>query len=231
MILKRIAVYMVAGPETPAGRYQVSISLNGRNVETALIMKPLLDILRHEGLRYLIQATTRKSLALLKGITFKCFQNLEIHSGISCFRGNSCRRPRWEPEQYIEDSVKPLERLYTTMAGPIRTPSLSRSQNFVTIIDDCTGFSQIRFLRSQNQSSDPVRKTIMEYQNLYCGSIDRLIIMHRPKVKWVRSDGGRKYVCDNLGSRLNEIRIVPELKQLYSLQSNDKGEGLHSSSL
>lgn len=74
----------------------------------------------------------------------------------------------------------------------------------------------VRFIRRKSLAAPCVKEMISEIENLFNEKIDNLLIVNRPKVKWLRSDGGGEYISRELTSWLREKGIVQEMKTAYS---------------
>lgn len=163
----------------------------------------------------------------MNGIFLKYFPGSLKQTFHRCPVGRSSRRPGKRKQKDITDLGVPLERFCTDLVGPIRVPSLSESQYVLTMIDEWDGLSQVQFIRRKSQAADSLKDTITELQNEISASVNKLVIMNRTKIKWLRSDSGGEYVCTCLQSWLKAGAIVHEVRVLYSPESNGKAEQLN----
>lgn len=169
-----------------------------------------------------------KSIPLVTGIDAKGFNICSKTPCKECIIGKSCRQQRKaRSNDDIDAATNPLDRVYTDVVGSIRNPSLSGSQYFVTLHDDCSGFSLIRFLRRKSKASEAVQEMVKEIQNLFNTNVSHFMIMNRKNVKWLRSDGGGEYISKVARAWMKENGIVHELTTLYSPESNGKAERLN----
>lgn len=124
-----------------------------------------------------------------------------------------------------------IERVYTGVVGPILVMSLSASHYFVMLMDEHSGISHVRLVGRKNQAADSVKEMRAESENMFPANLTKLVVMNRPGLKWLRSDGGSEYLCNRLQSWLKEKGIVHELTTPYSRESNGKSERLNSTLL
>lgn len=74
----------------------------------------------------------------------------------------------------------------------------------------------VRLIRRNGQATHSLKEVILEIENLFNGSVSRLIVPNRKKLRSVRSNGGAEYVCKRLGECFSERAIVPEIIRSYS---------------
>lgn len=60
----------------------------------------------------------------------------------------------------VELATCPIQRLYTDFAGPIKTATLDQSKHFVTLLDEHTGYSVVKFVLFINQTAKAVKLMI-----------------------------------------------------------------------
>lgn len=73
----------------------------------------------------------------------------------------------------------------------------------------------------------PSSKMITESENICSAKFRKLVVMRRPSVKWVRSDGGCEYLYNPFAVLAAKRSIVHEITTPYSAESNRKSECLN----
>lgn len=122
---------------------------------------------------------------------------------------------------------KPLDRVYTDLADPIRQPSLGRARYFVTFLDSCSGFSLVKFLHRKRGAAETVIKMVQEVENLFHSRMKRRTTINRNMVKSLRSDEAREYVGSDFHKWLKNRGVVHQVTTAYSPKSNVKVEPLN----
>ena len=97
-----------------------------------------------------------KSVFLVTGMDLEKVQQICQHNCSCCICGKTCRKPQKPQSAENKDTTQLLVRVYTDVSGPIRHNSFSGSQDFVTIFEERTGFSLVRFVRRKSQAVNAV---------------------------------------------------------------------------
>lgn len=85
---------------------------------------------------------------------------------------------------------KHLQSVYSDLVGPTRHPSLSGSRYFITLFDDFSGFSMVRFLKHNGDAATEVKTMMEEMEHLFHSSISQLTILNRKTINALSTDGG-----------------------------------------
>lgn len=215
-------------PETEGGLYEALVSTSRHDrlhtvCATSDNTQPM-ERLWHRRVGHLSQNVLQKSSPIVTGLP-KGLNNLKDPICHSCASGKSIRQPR--RTCITSNSMRPLERVFTDIVGPIEPLSLSRARYYITLIDDFSGYSMVKFILRKSQAAEALPEMIKELSSLYEGTIKRLSIMNRAHVKWLRSDGGGEYVSNTLRTWFVNQGITHELTTAYSPESNGKAERLN----
>lgn len=124
-------------------------------------------------------------------------------------------------------SAAPIERLFTHVVGPFRELSLGGSKFFVTLVEDYSGFSMVKFLKSKAETFSQIKIMISNTENVYNKKLYRQVIFDRARVKWFRSDGGKKFTAELFLQWLGDKESKHEITVPYSPESNGKAEWLN----
>ena len=65
---------------------------------------------------------------------------------------------------------------------------------------------------------------ICELRNIFNKKLGQLLVMNRPNVKWLTSDGSGEYICKELGAWLRSEGVLHERTTADSSESNGKAE-------
>jgi len=95
----------------------------------------------------------------------------------------------------------------------MRTLSNGEAKYFVTFIDDCTRWCEVRFMKSKNE----VLKKFRSYKA-------RMENEHRTKIKSIQSDNGREYVNLEFEEFLKTNGIEHRTSAPYTPQQNRVAE-------
>lgn len=111
----------------------------------------------------------------------------------------------------------PLQLLHSDVCGPITPISKGAAQYFVTLYDDYTAVSMVRFTKSKDQTLDSLKEGIAE--------IEAESGKHR--VKRIRMDNGGEFEGNNTLDWFRNQVIHPEYTTPYSPESNGRAERLN----
>lgn len=95
----------------------------------------------------------------------------------------------------------------------MRISSNGGSKYFITFTDDCTRWTEVRFIGSKDQALEEFKafKAFVEKQ-------------HDVKIKAIQSDNGREYVNKEFDEYLKKHRIQRSLTTTYTLEQNGVAE-------
>jgi hypothetical protein len=128
----------------------------------------------------------------------------------SCMKGKLHALPH--PRSATHRATVPLELVHTDLCGPL---PLSRDgfQYFITFIDDCTRFTEVRLLRNKREAM----RAFIEYQAWIEKATGRSIQM-------LRSDNGGEYTSKVFNEWLSDDGVRRQLSAPYTQQQNGVSE-------
>lgn len=91
-------------------------------------------------------------------------------------------------------AARPLERVVTDLVGAMKHRSIRRFKHFVTLLNESSGYSIVRFFRRKSEAAEVVVGMIQELETLFNSKVHDMTLIYRRVVKWVRSDGGGEYI-------------------------------------
>jgi len=127
-----------------------------------------------------------------------------------CVKGKMTRNPF--PKRSNRSS-EILDLIHSDVCGPMRVESLGGAKYFVQFIDDCSRWSEIRFLKSKAE----VLGTMEEVFNLIETQTER-------KVKCLQTDNGREYLNEASEDFLKRRGISRRLTVAYNPEQNGIAE-------
>jgi len=131
--------------------------------------------LGHLNLHDLREAIEKGAISGIKQADLKGEMNCEI-----CIQGKIARPPF--PRE-SKRATKLLDIIHTDVCGPMRILSNGEAKYFVTFIDDCTRWCEVRFMKSKNEMLKEFKSYKVRMEN-----------EHGTKIKSIQSDNGREYV-------------------------------------
>ncbi|KAJ9556975.1 hypothetical protein OSB04_011589 [Centaurea solstitialis] len=147
---------------------------------------------------------------LLKGgflgtFNYKPFDNCE-----SCLSGKMTKQPFNKENERAADL---LEIIHTDCVGPFSHVARGGYRYFITFTDDFSRYGYVYLMRHKSESFERFR----EFQNEVQNQLGR-------KIKFLRSDRGGEYLCDEFDNHLMECGIVSQLTPPYTPQMNGVSE-------
>lgn len=224
MIHKKSKMICLVAYETNEGLYEAFISV--KKIEQVMLTQPQDKGIWHKRFGHVSNDVVKMSLPYIEGIKERDICNQEEVCR-PCRLGKATRKPRKSIGMWGNKSKRPIERVYTDVVGPMRTPSLGGAKYFVTLIDEYSGYSMVRFMKHKTETGGFVREMILEAESLFNETIGTLYLIRRKKVKWLRSDGGGEYISDTFSEWLKERGIIHEITTAYSPESNGRAERLN----
>lgn len=227
IINKRYNKVLLTAMETPEGLYEALLKPGPHVTEKAYIAKDFESSLWHQRLGHMSEATIQKSINMVRGITRKSQGGYEETNCRTCVLGKSCRKSRSKRSKETTAVLEPLERTFTDVVGPITPPSISGARYFITLMDDYSGYSLLRFIRRKSQATETIQEMVNELETSFNSNIQMLKFINRKRVKWMRSDGGGEYLSRQLQTWFSQKGIRHESTTAYSPESNGKAERLN----
>ena len=128
-----------------------------------------------------------------------------------CAIGKSQRIPF--PHSASRRAKAVLELVHSDVAGPTKTQSIGKAHYFVTLIDDYSRMSFVRFVRHKAEVASVLRTLILELEN-----------QTDSRVKTIRTDRGGEYVSRGFEQFLADKGIRHEVTIANSPQQNGVAE-------
>jgi hypothetical protein len=129
----------------------------------------------------------------------------------SCLEGKMHQRP-FHPA--VKRAKKPLELIHMDLMGPVEVPSVStKSRYMLTLIDDCTRYAWIYFLKRKSDCAERLKRFYAFVQTQFDCRIRR-----------VRSDRGGEFFNNLLENWYDQQGIVRELSIPETPQQNGVAE-------
>ena len=222
---------VLIGPETSEGLYKTTISVISKNLtenkcNVSSSVKSDYE-LWHKRLGHISPTTMAKSIKIVRGINIKSNPKTEADFCEPCALGKSNRKPRSDLTDDSTVTTKPLERVYSDLVGPTRYPSLADSRYFITLLDDYSGFSMVRFLKRKGDAPVAIKSMMGEIEQLFQSKIGSLNTLTNRKIRALRTDGGGEYISKSFQKYLDEKGIKHETTTAYSPESNGAAERLN----
>lgn len=150
----------MVSPETDQGLYQAKIRGLKKTVQSAMLTKEIDEELWDKRLGHYVTDNISKSLAIESGIPTSAAKRNDVPNYNDFIIAESCRKPHKVLNILTNGNKNPLALLFNEVIGPIRKPSIGGSHYFVTLIDDASGYSLVRFLPRKSEASEGLKKMI-----------------------------------------------------------------------
>lgn len=108
-----------------------------------------------------------------------------------CKLSNSTRKPRHALK--LCSAKCSLNRVYSDLVGPIETESVRGFRFFVTLLDEYSVHSLVRFVKRKSMAAEAVQKMIACLETLLRVSVENIELINLDDVRWFRTDGGGEY--------------------------------------
>nr|GFA73528.1 hypothetical protein [Tanacetum cinerariifolium] len=146
---------------------------------------------------------------LVRGLPTKSFDN--DHTCTACLKGKhhkaSCK------SKLVNSVTKPLHTLHMDLFGPTSVSSISHKWYCLVVTDDFSRFTWTFFLRSNDETSDILKKFITEIENL-----------KDLKVKIIRCDNGGEFRNKEMNDLCSQKGIKREFSNARTPQQNRVAE-------
>lgn len=127
-----------------------------------------------------------------------------------CIKGKLCQASF--PNSHVRSEEK-LEVIHTDLCGPIQTKSNGGASYFVTFIDECTDWTEVRFLKHKSDTLE-VFKEVQKLLERQSGK----------RIKFIQSDRGTEYLGGNFNNYLKDLGISRRLSVKHTPQQNGRAE-------
>lgn len=128
----------------------------------------------------------------------------------TCIRGKMTRAPF---PNTSDRSTDILEIIHSDVCGPMRVESNGRARYFITFIDDCTRWCEIKMLKKKSEALDAFK----EFKNYVETQTER-------KIKCLQSDNGTEYLNKGFDEYLSESGIGRRLTVTHTPEQNGVAE-------
>lgn len=135
----------------------------------------------------------------------------------ACMKAKSTRQAR--PGTCMHQiEVGPLGLVHSDVKGPMDEPSFGDSRYVITLYDDVSSLSLIRFTKRRSEVFRPVKEMVVELETATSRKVNRF-----------RSEISKEYQCQELRACFKEKGVAEEPTARYSPESNGKAERINRS--
>lgn len=224
IIHKRSGSVCLLAPETVDGLYEASVRV--QKSESALSSVTPAESIWHSRMGHVSPDRLLKTAAKVHGLDASLTRTTVPHCH-SCALGKATRHQRISRPLSSSKAKAPLERVYTDVVGPISASTFGGARYFVTLLDEYSGYSMVRFMREKGDASERVKEMIKSMETGLSIRLGKLLILNRSSVRNLRSDGGGEYIGSEFSQWLKLNGIHHELTTPYSPESNGHAERLN----
>jgi transposase InsO family protein len=146
-------------------------------------------------------------------ITAQGASSLKTYVCEPCIYGKHARKPF---PSSTSETTSVLELVHSDLAGPMQVKSLVGAYYFVTYLDDFSGYSFVRMLRTKSEVEDTT-KALIQFLETQTGKL----------VKKFQNDNGGEYVNEVLKDYFAQKGIVHRKTVPHTPQQNGKAERLN----
>lgn len=177
----------------------------------ALVVGSDTSELWHLRLGHASSSTMEKTIPLVQGM---CLKKCELNDVCeTCELCKSRRHPRPARSEESKNETKVLDLVHCDVQGPISIDCASGARYFIPLLDDASGLSMVRLLRSKDGSAAALKEMIAQMEKTTGRSVKRL-----------RSDNATELLSKKFQGWLREKGITHEKSPAYSPESNGKAE-------
>jgi len=165
----------------------------------------------HQALRHLAPSTMDKSPHLYSDADIPARPSNYVCS--SCIKSKMTRSPG---KSTSKKDRKKLDLVHSDLSGPFPVPSYGNSIDYISLIDDATRVTWVRFMKQKSETTKIVKDFVaeMEVQN------------HKTPAAF-RTDNGGEYVTKDLKGSFASKGIIHECSPPYSPESYGVAERLN----
>nr|GEU65685.1 retrovirus-related Pol polyprotein from transposon TNT 1-94 [Tanacetum cinerariifolium] len=109
----------------------------------------------------------------------------------------------------VNTNIEVLNTLYMDLRRPIRVESINRKKYIMLIVDDCTRFGWVRFLRTKDETPEVIKKFIILTQHALNATI-----------RYLRTDNGTEFVNKTLTEFCESVGITHNTSIARTPQQN-----------
>jgi len=125
----------------------------------------------------------------------------------SCQLGKSKKSSH--PLKTINTNKEVLHTLHMDLCGPLRVETINKKKYILVIVDDYTRFGWVRFLRSKDEVTEEIKKSIRTAQ-----------VALKATVRFVRTDNGTEFVNKTLNDFYESVGITHQTSVPWTPQQN-----------
>jgi len=165
----------------------------------------------HQALRHLTPSSMDKASRLYSDADIPAKPKDFICS--SCVKSKMTRNPR--PSTSRKDRNK-LDLVHSDLSGPFPVPSYGNSLYYITLINDATRVTWVRFMKQKSETTKIIKDFVTEMEH-----------QHHKSPKAFRTDDGGEYVTKDLKGFVESKGIIHEFTPPYSPEPNGVAERLN----
>lgn len=173
-------------------------------------------------------------LGVVKGIIL-CGNNIS-ETCTGCVLGKSHRAPF--PKTGKTRSTKPLQLIHSDVLGPIEVKSLGDTYYFVSFIDNFSKRTTVYIISHKSKVLDwfkhfksfaekHTRKKLKQLHVHEFHGMESVNVDDHPLLKYLRSDNGGEYLCNNFKQLLFQHGMSHQLTVAYTAQHNGVAERMN----
>ncbi|MBW0494009.1 hypothetical protein O181_033724 [Austropuccinia psidii MF-1] len=117
--------------------------------------------------------------------------------------------PKLPFQHHFQIATQPLENIHLDICGPIQTASIGGAKYFMIIVDQYTGYINIKFLKLKNDA-------YMHFQNFKEQAKNKL----QKRIQSIMTDGGGEFVNSNFRKLTDQYGIDHIISPPYTPQNN-----------
>ena len=203
------------GVELPNGLYEMTVTTNlESNKIHAMTSTNKNNTDWHSRLKHSSNNTILKSISLTTGISSFTPNTKQICK--DCKLSKSTVLPHKQRSSDSLKSTTPGDLVHTDLMMESKLKSLGGSTYYLTLYDDASAVSMVRFLKKKSETFVQLRDMILQFENA-CGQ----------RIKRIRMDNGGEYMSKQLQNWLAGKGIKFEPNVPYNPESNGKAERLN----
>ena len=168
----------------------------------------------HERLQHASSDMLQKSKNITLGLEKLIVDKKNICT--ECLKSKSICQPHRQQNFESKHSTKIGDLVHTDLMSTQNISSLGGSKHYITLYDDSTAISMVRFLQRKGDAFNALTEMINETTTLA-----------EKQVKRIRMDNGSEYTSRKLETWLKSKGIMFEFTAAYNPQSNGKAERLN----
>lgn len=193
------------------GLFEAGLRVNPSKEFNVMAIPTSSNLLWHFRLGHASEGMITKTIPLVQGIDIKKFKLKGTCT--TCRLSKSRRQPRPPRSYESKKATEILDLVHCDLMGPISNKSISGARYFLPLLDDSSGLSMVRLLKTKDESTVALQEMIALMEKTTGRSVKRL-----------RSDNASELLSNRFQNWLRERGIQHETSPVYSPESNGKAE-------